>query len=145
MSIQVNTPTHNFTPAASPFARVAPQHLAGNIKQWRIFWRSRQTIPFSGGCLYHSKQNYDRKQNMGGNSRERPSRHCRNKWSQTLPQLWSLPTYLRPQCHIFADIACPNHPACCICKMYLCLKIGDLRAPHRHGENHGRKVVHFSE
>ena len=34
------------------------------------------------------------------------------------------------------------HLACCICNMYLCLRIGDLRAPHRHGKNHGRKIVH---
>ena len=25
--------------------------------------------------------------------------------------------------------------------MYICLRIGDLRAPHRHGENHGHKIV----
>ena len=43
------------------------------------------------------------------------------------------------------DIACPHHLACCICKMYLCLGIGNLTASHRHGENHGRKIVHLSQ
>ena len=32
---------------------------------------------------------------------------------------------------------------CFICKMYLCLRIGDLRAPQRHGKNHGREIVHL--
>ena len=41
------------------------------------------------------------------------------------------------------------HLNCCICKMYLCLRIGlrigDLRAPQRLGKNHGREIAHLRQ